>query len=303
MLKRYFVFMFIMLSLTGCIHAPKKMPLPAVAHGVSVPQIRTLPAFTRVDVRGLINVNLHTGDSASRVMLRGDPRDLTDLKTRVVNGTLYVTLGKGYPHYSQVVVDVYSRYLVGFSYHGRGTVTGTNLNSNGLDLLIDNKGSTSLQGHLVLRKLNVVHSGSTQLIGVSGRDLQATISGTAKVQVVGVVDAASFQVKDHGWLSMYWVKTSSLMVRGKDSGFIQLAGIVDRLDVELWNQAHYNGRYLRAEQAFVKTHNYSLAEISVLKHQHTLASDASNIYFYNIPETSADFMAFSGSVLDMREWL
>ena len=77
---------------------------------------------------------------------------------------------------------------------------------------------------------------------------------------------------------------------------------MDRLDVELWNTAHFNGRYLRAEHSFVKTHDRSLAEISVIRNQHTLASGKSNIYFYELPLTRADFMAFDGSVLDLREW-
>ena len=106
-------------------------------------------------------------------------------------------------------------------------------------------------------------------------------------------------VKD-GRLSLYWVKSRELTIRARGKSFIQLAGVVDKLDVELWGQAHFGGRYLRAMRSFVKTHNQSVAEISAVKRQHTLASDTSDIHFYNIPTMKADFMANNGAVLDMR---
>ncbi|MDP1614549.1 MAG: hypothetical protein Q8L68_01995, partial [Methylococcales bacterium] len=56
------------------------------------------------------------------------------------------------------------------------------------------------------------------------------------------------------------------------------------------------------KESFVKTHDHAIAEVTTLKHQHSLASDASDIYFYKVPKTKADFMAFNGSVLDMHEW-
>ena len=66
--------------------------------------------------------------------------------------------------------------------------------------------------------------------------------------------------------------------------------------------SQFKGRYLRAQRSFVKTHDQSVAEISAVNHQSNLATDASDIYYFNIPNTRADFMAFNGSVLDMREW-
>ena len=105
-----------------------------------------------------------------------------------------------------------------------------------------------------------------------------------------------------GWLSMYWIKSKMLIVRGRGAAFIQLAGVADRLDVELWGKAQFHGRYLRANNAFVKTHNQSLAEIAAVNKQHTLASDNSDIHFFNIPSMKTDFMAFNGAVLDMRDW-
>ena len=92
-----------------------------------------------------------------------------------------------------------------------------------------------------------------------------------------------------------------MVVRARDQSFIQLAGAVGKLDVELWGKACFRGRYLRADRAFVKTHDVSVAEISAVKRQHTLANDASDIHFYNVSTMKADFMGFDGAVLDMRD--
>jgi hypothetical protein len=40
----------------------------------------------------------------------------------------------------------------------------------------------------------------------------------------------------------------------------------------------------------------------VVEAQHALAKGSSNIYFYDLPDMKADFMAENGSILDLREW-
>lgn len=311
-LKQVVGVIFMGLMVAGCAHFPKMgMPfkkivkpkiIPPSQLGHSTVQTRALEPFTRVLVKGLVSVNLHTGAPRAQVILHGDPRDLANLQTVVANGELCLSIGKGYPHYGAVSVDIYTRYLTQFSYFGKGSITGHQLRSNALDLTIVNPGSTVLEGQLALRKVAIGSSGVTQITGVNGGDLHVLAYKKAQVQLSGMANAASFMVKDDAALSLYWVKSDSLNLRAKDNGLIQLAGIVDRLEVELWNHAHFNGRFLRAEQSFIKTHQFSLAEISTLRHQHTLATDKSNIYFYNAPLSRGDFMAFAGSVLDMRGW-
>jgi hypothetical protein len=82
---------------------------------------------------------------------------------------------------------------------------------------------------------------------------------------------------------------------------VTTAGAVDVLDAELWDESRFNGRYLRGQRVFVKTHQRSVAEIAAVKRQHSLASDTSDIRFYNLSTMRADFMAFDGAVLDMRD--
>ena len=299
---RFFLMMGCVLLLTGCphsheMHAPK-VSVPAVHSGQ---EHRQVAVFTRVKVKGHLNVSLHTSYSHPQVILRGDPRDLPFVITTVTNGVLHVTLGTGHPYYAGVDVEIHSHHLSAFEYHGVGTITAPNLHSSSLDLVLDNPGRTTIHGQIELRKLELKGGGYTEISGINSPYLQINIADQSTVRLAGVVNLATLDMRHGGRLSLYWVKSRQLIVRGADKAFIQLAGFTSQLDVELWGEAHFNGRYLRAQRAFVKTHGKSVADMSAVMRQHTLASDTSDIHFYNLPAMKADFMANNGAVLDMRD--
>ncbi len=300
MLLRYFLMSCFVLLMTGC---PRLFDVhtPVANTHYDNQQNRQVQAFTRVNVKGALNVSLHTGYPHPKVSLRGDPRDLAHVTTNVVNGVLRVTLSRGFPRYGGVQVDVNSHYLNSFEYHGAGMVTGSALHTHLLDLVLDNHSKTILQGKIGLRKLDVKGDGYTEISGIDSPYLLVNISGKSTVRLAGVVNLTALDMQKDGRLSLYWIKSKELMIRGHGKAFIQLAGIVDKLHVELWGSARFNGRYLRAERSFVKTHDRSVAEISAVKRQHTLARDTSDIHFYNIPVMKTDFMTNDGAVLDRRD--
>lgn len=290
----------IFISLLGisCTKSVTIIPPPAK----KVLQHRQLPAFNQVTVEGNVNVSLHTGYAHPKLILHGDPTDLLQVKTVVTGSSLLISVGKGYPRCGPITAEIRGRYLNAFNYRGAGTITGNNLRSGLLDLSIDNPGRTTLGGKIFLRKLTVSGGGYTQISGISSQNLQLAIADKSRVQLSGMVNITRLNLDSDAWLALYWVKSNALIVRARGHSFVQLSGVVGKLDVELWEQAQFKGRYLRAGRAFVKTHDKAIAELSAVRRQHTLATDASDIYFYNIPTMRTDFMAFNGAVLDMRDW-
>ncbi len=288
-------------TLTSCFwhhHATEKTaPLPS-----GVPQTQNPPSFTRVNVSGSLNVNLHTGAKQPQLIFHGDPRDLSGISWQVQHHELFVNLGRGYPKYGPVTVDVYSHYLVSFTFKGKGTISGKQLYSRSLDLYIKNKGKTQLDGQIALNHATFISSGYTQIQGIHSHNLQLNLAGTTHVQLSGITDLTTLTMKGQSWLSLYWVKSHKLKAQLKENARAQLAGVVAVLDLKVCDSARFNGRYLRANEAFVKTFNQAEADISVLYAQHTIAHDASNIYYYKLPDMKTDFMVENGSVLDMREW-
>ncbi|MFY7697569.1 MAG: GIN domain-containing protein [Legionella sp.] len=260
-----------------------------------------LPVFNQLNVNGRINLRLMTQSSKSMVTLHGDPRDLAAVKIKVLHHKLFIRVRPSYPRFSRIDLELTSPYINAIEYHGSGMINGT-LTTKLLDLVVNNQGETNLQGTIGLRKLTVNGNGQLQISGIRSPQLLATISGAPKIKLAGEVALTHLEMNNNGWLSAYWLKSKRLQVRGRKKSFIQLAGVVDNLDLELWDKSQFYGRYLRATEAFVKTHNRSVAKITAIDKQHTLASDNSSIHFYHNPQVHTDFMAFNGAVLDLREW-
>lgn len=302
MFMRLSIVLSMVVLLAGCPYLKETHPSVQPVPVLKKEQRRlNVAAFNRVKVEGPLNVNLHTGYKHSEIILEGDPRDLLAVTTTVMNGLLDVSIRSGYPKFGRVLVNIKGRYLNAFTYHGSGIITGNQLHARLLDLSINNKGVTKLQGQLGLHKLTLGGEGYIEIKGIHSSALLLSVSGKPKIKLVGMANLEYLKLKDNAWLSLYWIKSNTLTIRGHGKTVIQLAGIAKRLDVELWGSAQFKGRYLRADRAFVKTHDKSVAEISAVKRQHTLASDKSDILFYNIPTMKTDFMAYDGAVLDMRD--
>ncbi len=303
MRKKWIPLVIMILGLAGCAHHQRISPAPKIhdlpAHVVQ--QKRIVPFFSEVTVLGRMNVSLHTGYKKPALIFKGDPRDLEQIIITVRNQGLYLTLGEGYPQHGPVSITIQARTLDKFYYKGSGFISGDKLNTRFLDLYLENEGTTRLGGSLGLQELIVKGNGLVQLNGIFSNHLQVKLIGSPKVQLNGKVKLAKLSMADNATLSLYWLNSDNLEIRAKEKAKMQLAGVVHRLDVELWGAAQFKGRYLRAERSFVKTHDRAVAEIASVHHQSSLASDISDIYYYNVPDTRADFMAFDGSVLDMRD--
>ncbi len=298
MWKRFFSLFLIIALLGGCV----KQPSPMLTEIIPGKPLFQGQEFTRLVIKGRINLTLHTGYAKTQAIFQGDVRDLSQVRAFVKSKVLYLTMPKGYPRSGAVSADLQLSSLAMLNYQGAGLIQAPNIRSGFLDLIINNSGRTMLNGKLYLRKLRASGGGYLQINGVHSPYMQVYIQDKTKVEISGLINLSLLDVKGNGQVSLHWVKGLNLCIRGRDKAYIQLAGLVHRLEVSLWGASHFNGRYLRARRAYVKTYGTSIADITTLDHQHALASDASDIYFYHIPKTKADFFAFDGSILDLRDW-
>ena len=297
MWKRLITSCMSMVFLLSCSHLHKIKNYPT--ESVMSPGV---PSFHQVKVVGNLNVLIHTNARHQGIHINGDPQDVAGVIWSVKNNILYVELSNKKSMNGPIMVEINTKYLTSFVYNGNGSITGYNLKTNALDLAINNSGNTTLSGKIGLRTLRAAGTGEIRINGVKTYFLNLNLAGHVRVAMKGVINVASCNMKDASWVSLYWVKSHHLTVRNHGNSFAQLAGVADTLDVELWDTARFNGKYLRGKRSFVKTHNKSQADIFAVNSQHTLATDTSNIYFYNLATMKADFMAYNGSVLDLREW-
>lgn len=264
-------------------------------------QIITTSKFSAIKIEGNIDVDLHTGYKKSKIILKGNQKDLAYLKPVVKNETLILTVGKGYPHYGTLKLEIRTNILNSFTYKGTGSITGSKIGSGLLSLDINNNGKTTLNGYISLRSLTIDGKGYVDITGVQTPGLTMNLKGETKIYLTGMGSINSIHLNDKSFLSMYWVDAYDLHVWLRDKSYLRLAGIAEHLYADLCQESHFDGRHLRAKSSFVKTHDKALAEISSVVKQHTLAADNSDIYFYELPNMQANFMIFNGSVLDMRD--
>lgn len=302
--------LFALILLVGCLDGCRTLSITdQSSKNESSVQSYDFHFFDRIEINADVNVHIHPGSSVSRVTLKGDPRDLSHIKMRAKHGLFmlvlderHMTMKKDYPYFGPVHVDIYTKKLRALTYKGKGQVFAHGLHASPFDLTVQNPGKTMLDGDIGLRCLTLTGPGYIEVKGINSHDLRIKIQGAPKVQLMGVANLTRLTMKGSALFSFYWLKSKTLILRAYDSSRIQLAGVVDRLDVELWDKAQFNGRYLRADHTFIKTHEHSLAEVVSIKDQHTLATDASDIHFYNLPRFRTDFMGMNGAVLDMRDW-
>jgi hypothetical protein len=271
-------------------------------------EVRPVPDFEHVYIQGPFDVHLHTNrHKKASLKIDSDAIDLRHIQSYVKQGVLYVSDGSEKAHIGKhrlrmgtATLDINVPELHGFTYKGEGVITGHRIHSSLLDIWIKNSKQATFDGWMNLRRLTLSGNGTTKITGIHSRDLRIRLVDSPKVELKGEANLRRLDMEGSGVLRLYWVKSTDLIVRLKGSVELTLAGVVNRLDGVFSDHAHFNGRYLRVKEAFVKTNGEAVSDISVVETQHALARDRSDIYYYNLPLLRTDFMARNGAILDMR---
>jgi hypothetical protein len=258
--------------------------------------------FTKVNIDGKIDVNIHVGNNFHKIVFHGVQPDITSTERNVKYGELFIKLGKNLPKYGYIKVDIYMRKMTAFTYNGSGNIFAGGISSNCIDINIDNDKNANFAGSFGLGYAKFSNFGYYKIQGVHGCATNLTIQDNAKVEITGHSNLANLTMGDDSQLSLYRVSSKSIKIKLKDNARVQLSGVTETLNDEQWDKSRLDSRNLISQISFVKTHDYSQAYIAALRNQHTLAKDKSNIYYYYLPENHTNFMAKDGSVLDMREW-
>lgn len=311
MLARYISLMFFIYLSVGCAPSPEIRALTAPPPPIQVKEeVRDVPAFTRVSIKGPFNVQIHTNKRQKPgLKVRGDVIDLTHIKTHVKKGVLYVTV-KSYQHRERLGgpklrmgsadLTLNIPMLRGFTYKGNGTITANKIHANPLDISIENNKNSTWHGSIGLRYLTLIGKGETKITGIYSRNLHVKLIDSPHVILRGEANLRRLTTQGDGWLNMYWVKGRDVVIRSIGSTRISLAGSVERLDACFSGKTHFDGQYLRAKETFVKTNDEAVAKITTIRDQHTFANNVSDIYYYNLPTRRTNLMNRDAAILDMR---
>lgn len=299
MYLRTLIILMVLFTTVGCGHNQYVSKLYAHPHAKFIHKISHIPNVSDLHITGSINVRIHPGYHHSKLVLNGYSSVLPNVRIYIKHQTLFIESIDENSHAPDVSVDIYIPKLNKLSFHGRGDLVAHHLNTQYLYLDIDTPNRVDLEGRMNIGYLRAQNKGYIELRGVYSRNMHIYLAGRATAKIVGIIHLAHIDARDSARLELYWVKSHWLYVRERDAAFVELAGITKTLDVHLHDRSVFYGRYLRADNAFVKAQEKSKAEVTTLDNQHTLAENASDVYYYHTPITETNFMTYNGAVLRM----
>lgn len=275
------------------------------AYAMPPADIQMLPPFNTLQIGSGVNVVVYTGQPFEGVAIDNiTPELLTNIKKRMTKNTLNLAAYDCHPHCSanqRSLVKVYMRQFHNLDFIGDGSVDIKNVHNGDIALKIGGRGNVRVTGPAVGLRYLEYHSAGNLFVGhvVDSMPLTFNYSGGGDVTLDGVINLSALSLYGAGNVNLGWVKSPFLRIKGNGNATMHVAGITKLLHIAIDGYDHVDARYLRAENAFVKTAHRARADVTVKDTLYAAACDRSNIYYFNTPEfvTMEDHCA--GSILTM----
>jgi hypothetical protein len=156
------------LGLTGCAIGDD---------GPRTTQTRDVAAFTRIDNRASVDVQLRVG-GPTHVRVRAGKNVIDDVHTQVTDGTLHVT----YDHHglggNGVVIEASVPKLTGVDVSGSGNLDAAGIDTDALDIRSDGSADIDMQGTVDRLTLNLDGSGDAHLSDLTAREARVSAGGS-----------------------------------------------------------------------------------------------------------------------------
>lgn len=154
----------------------------AQGSGTRATQSRTVPAFTGVELAGSNVVAVHVGGKQT-VAVSGDDNLLDRVTTQVRNGNLVIDNHGSFRTSAPMSIEVTVPTLAALTLSGSGTVVVDGVRGSSLMVRAPGSGAITVSGAVDRLDANLSGSGDLQLRGLTARDVEATVSGTGKLEV------------------------------------------------------------------------------------------------------------------------
>ncbi len=264
------------------------------------PEIKTTikKSFSEATFQGDINVVFKPVKKGSKLVLKGEPEDLAQVKSQVTNGHLLVPAHfYGRKHYP-VTAEVYTTQLNGLTYEGRGNLSGKGLHTSLMNMTLVMDGNVNLSGKLNIRELMVSGKNKIKLKGVTSRNLSINMHGKPDVILQGVANLKTLRYRGKGKLALHWLDSSDLEILGYGEARVFLAGVARYVHAVIHDTAELDARYLRITKSYIKATDNSIVRIAPITEMNAFASDNGHIYYYQSPKFKAEYMAQNGAILN-----
>jgi hypothetical protein len=228
---------------------------------------------------GDLNTLVHSGNGS----IEGKDIDSSNLDiTSTANGS---------------VLLVGNMVLTGVSQRGSGTISVLGANTPSLDIRVVNNGNLNISGRVNVHRIHKEGNGILNIIGASSDGLNLTSSGAGITTLVGYANLKKLSAEDSSRVYIYWVNSNGIYVDVHDKAHVGIAGASRNLDVEVDGHAIFQGKYLRADNVYVRTRTYSHANVTPGQKLFASAMDNSSIYFFGAPNVVSRYTLGNGAVI------
>mgnify|MGYP006074548645 CR=1 FL=1 len=286
--------------ITSCLK--KVVPPPKAPVIKNQTQIRTTRHFSDIEFDGDLDVVIKRSRKGSSLSLKGDSRDLAFITSTVKDGKVSVDIPDHYLKHGPVSATVYVNKINRFSFNGNGNISGKQLKSSDMSLLLYVNGKVDLSGDLELSELKVTGKNTVMLKGVHSSSLDITMNASSDINMQGVVKLEHLKFGGSGKLALHWIDSPDLTVEGHGDVKVYLGGIARFLHATTYDKSELDARYLRSMKVYVKAFDYSLIRVISSKELNAFAVGNGHINYYQSPRLRAEHMVQNGAILNFVQY-
>jgi hypothetical protein len=159
--------------------------------------------------------------------------------------------------------------------------------------------TTARAGVVRLNQLMVDDGASVISKSLTSDSLSIDANTSGSIELLGMMTVDRILSAGSGPIHVQWIDSPRLRIDGSGKSAIHLAGVAGAVEMRLRDESVFQGKYLRIDQIFIQTKDFSTAKLLVNNSLRAFAYDHSNIYYYKRPSELTEFTAGSGNILQL----
>lgn len=184
---------------------------------------------------------------------------------------------------------------------GSGSINVFGANTSALNITTSGSGTVNVIGNVGLKSITHHGSNDINIIGARSDGLNIDTDGSGKVGINGRVNLKKVQAKDKACVYIYPVNSDRIDASAYDNAQIGLAGYTHDLYVNTFDSSHFAGRYLCAQNAYVRAKDQSHVNVTASNKIFAEADKNSSIYFFGPANLLSQFTSDDARIIPMNE--
>jgi hypothetical protein len=182
-------------------------------------------------------------------------------------------------------------------HHGCGSVNVFGAVTPQLDIYTAGLGDLNICGNVGVRSITHHHRNNINIIGVNTDGLKIYTDGAGKIGLQGTMNIRQICARGNTCVFAYTANSVSIHADAYDRAVIGVSGCTQDLTVNTYGSSRFYGRFLCAQNAFVKARNWSHINVSAASKIFASASDHASVYFFGAPNNLSQFVGGYGVII------